>query len=144
MLIVTNLNWRAHAAFENNFDCILVKHAPKKTKFYGRIKNPISIRTFASKWWLDHISKTKQKTQKILVTSGIRQIWINKPNCSAWRNLTLIIIPNHFEKHVNRTSQIEIVIYKKISCCLKRINCYQNKRMSLELSINISGQLQTR
>ena len=25
----------------------------------------------------------------------------------------LIVIPNHFEKHINRTSEIKIVIYKK-------------------------------
>ena len=48
-----------------------------------------------------------------------------------------------FGKHVNRTSQITILIYKKI-CCLKRINFYKNKRMSLKLSINISDQLQPR
>ena len=29
---MTNLNWRNHAAFENNFVYILDKHAPKKTK----------------------------------------------------------------------------------------------------------------
>ena len=52
------------------------------------------------------------------------------------------LIPNHFEKHVNRISQIEIVIYKNLYC-LKRINCYQNKKMSLQLSINISDRLKT-
>ena len=30
-----------------------------------------------------------------------------------WQNVVLSIIPNHFGKHVNRTSQINIVIYKK-------------------------------
>ena len=96
------------------------------------------------------ISKSIQISQKILVTlSSLSenetwwQIWISKPNCSTLKNLVLMVIPNHFGKHVNRTSQIKIVIYKKI-CCLKRINFYQNKRMSLQFSINISDQLQTR
>ena len=40
---------RTHAALENNFVSILNKHAPKKTKFYEGIKNPILVRTFRSK-----------------------------------------------------------------------------------------------
>ena len=93
------------------------------------------------------ISKSIQISQKILVTlSSLSdnetwwQIWISKPNCSTLKNLVLMVIPNHFGKHVNRTSQIKIVIYKKI-CCLKRINFYRNKRMLLKFSINISDQL---
>ena len=31
----------------------------------------------------------------------------SKPNCSILRNLILVVIPNHFEKNVNRTSQIK-------------------------------------
>ena len=34
------------------------------------------------------------------------------PNCSTLKYL--IVIPNHFGKHVNRTSQIKIVICKKM------------------------------
>ena len=41
------------------------------------------------------------------------QIWINNSKSSTLRNLVLIVIPNHFEKHTNRTSEIKIVIYKK-------------------------------
>ena len=37
------------------------------------------------------------------------QLWINQPIYSALRNLVLIVIPNHFGKHVNRTFQIKIV-----------------------------------
>ena len=54
------------------------------------------------------------------------QIWMNKPNSSTLRNFVLIVIPKHFQKHVNRTCQIKIVIYKKILRCLKRVNCYQS------------------
>ena len=100
---MTNLNWRTRVGFENNFVYILDKHAPKKKKFYGRIKKAIFIRT----WW---------------------QIWINKPNCSTLRNLMLIVIPNHFEKIVNRN---KIVIYKKILCCIKRINFIKTGRFIL-------------
>ena len=38
-----------HAPLENNFVLILDKYALKETKFYEGIKNPILIRTFASK-----------------------------------------------------------------------------------------------
>ena len=55
-----------------------------------------------------------------------------------------MVTPNYFGKHVNLTSQIKIVIYKKIQCCLKRINVYQIKKISLKFSIKISEQLQTR
>ena len=41
---------RTHAASKNNFVSILYKHAPKKTNIYEEIKNPISIRTFRSKY----------------------------------------------------------------------------------------------
>ena len=67
-LIATNLNWRTQAAFENNFVYILDildKHAPKKTNILRENKKrPILIRTFGSKWWLDHVSKTRQISQK--------------------------------------------------------------------------------
>ena len=33
----------------------------------------------------------------------------------------LIVIPNHFEKHVNRTFQMKIVIYKKKSCLKSKL-----------------------
>ena len=39
---------------------------------------------------------------------------MNKPNCSTLINLVLIVIPNHFGKYVNRTSQTKIKLYKKI------------------------------
>ena len=37
------------------------------------------------------------------------QLWINQPIYSALRNLVLIVIPNQFGKHVNRTFQLKIV-----------------------------------
>ena len=46
------------------------------------------------------------------------------PNCSTLKYL--IVIPNHFGKHVNRTSQIKIVISKKM-CYSERIKCFQTK-----------------
>ena len=99
----------------------------RKQKFYKGIKNPILIRTFGSKWWSHHVSKTRQIIQKILLTlSSLNdnetcwQIWINQPNFSTLRNVVLIIVPNHFRKHVNRKSQVKTVIYKKIQYCLKR------------------------
>ena len=38
---------------------------------------------------------------------------IKKPNCCTLRNLALIIIPNNFGKHVNRISQVKIVIIQE-------------------------------
>ena len=40
----------------------------------------------------------------------------------------LTVIRNHLGKHVNRTSQIEIVMYKKILCSLKRIKLLSKKK----------------
>ena len=106
---------------------------------YEGIKNPILIRTFTSKWWPDHVKIT---LSSLTDSKTWRQIWIDKSYFSTLRNLVFIVIPNYFEKHVKRTSQIKVVIYKKIYC-LKRINSSQNKKMLLQISINISDRLQT-
>ena len=85
---------RTHAAFENNFVLMLDKNAPKKTKtwwgnqklhFNQNVRRQIMIR---------HVSKTRQVSQKILVTflsddETCWQIWINKPNWSTLRNVTV-------------------------------------------------------
>ena len=110
---------KTHAAFKNNFVWTLYKHAHKKTKnLRGNQKPHFNERTFRNQWWSGHVSKTKQISQKNLVTlpgsSDIKicwEIWINMQNCSNLRNLVLVIIPDHFWKHVDHTSQ---VIYKKI------------------------------
>ena len=39
---------------------------------------------------------------------------IDSTNCSTFKNLVLIVIPNYLGKDVNRTSQIKIVIYRNI------------------------------
>ena len=54
----------------------------------------------------------------------------------------LIIIPNNFGKHLNRTSQIKIVIIEENKTLLEKVNCYPNKRMSQQFSVNISDQLE--
>ena len=54
----------------------------------------------------------------------------------------LIIIPNNFGKHLNRTSQIKIVIIEENKTLLEKENCYPNKRMLQQFSVNISDQLE--
>ena len=65
---------------------------------------------------------------------------INKPNCSTLRNLVLIIIPKNFGKHVNRTSQIKIVIIQENIVLLEKDKLLKQKDVA---AINISDQLQT-
>ena len=46
---------------------------------------------------------------------------MNKQNCSTLRNLVLIIIPNNFGKHVNRTSQTKIVLIQENKMLLEKL-----------------------
>ena len=132
-MIATNVNCRTYAAFEKKCLHFRSTCSQENKNFLRESKNNILIRTFTSKWWPDYVSKTRQLSQKTLETlSSLSdnktwwEIWINKPNCSTSRILLLIVIPNHIEKHVDRTSQIKIVLYREILRCLKRIICYQD------------------
>ena len=73
---------------------------------------------------------------------------INKPNCSTLRNLVLIIIPKNFGKHVNRTSQIKIVIIQENIVLLEKDKLLKQKDVaaifnkhfgSITDSLNLSG-----
>ena len=142
---------KTHAAFQNNLVSILDKHAPKKTTILRGNQYPHFNTFLPNQIMIRSRLKTKQISQKILVALSILsdnetwwQILINKSNYTALRHLVLIVISNHFGKHVNRTSQMKTVIYKKIQCCLKRINFDQNKKIPFQLSITISEQSETR
>ena len=55
----------------------------------------------------------------------------------------MIMIPNNFGKHVNRTSQQKkIVIIQEHIMLLEKDKLLQNKRITLQFSRNISDQLQ--
>ena len=113
---------RTHTAFENNFVSILDKHVPKKTKilrgnqkphFNKNLRKQIMIRSCLknkankSKNPID-IAKFKQ--QRNLVANLNKQAklqYFEKLSADCY-------FGNHFGKHVNRTSQIKIAIYKKI------------------------------
>ena len=112
---------RTHVTFENNFVSILDKNAPKKTKiirgnqkphFNKNIRKQIRIRSHLKN--KANKSKNPSEIVKFKRQRNLVANLKNNTNCSTLRNLVLIVIPNHFGKHVNRTFQIKIVIYKKI------------------------------
>ena len=76
-MIVTNLNWiflivcllwepmqpLKIILFQFYINMLL-----RKQKIYDGIKNPILITTYGSKYWSDHVSKTRQISQKPIMT----------------------------------------------------------------------------
>ena len=87
---------------------------PRRHKFYERIKKTHFNKNLRKQMMTK--SRLKNKANKSKNPSDIvkfkRQQNLvanlqNKPNCSILRNLMLLVIPNHFEKNVNRTSQIK-------------------------------------
>ena len=141
---------RTHTAFENNFVSILDKHAPKKTNilrgnqnhhFNKNLWKPIMIRSRlknkANKS-KNPIDIAKFKRQKNLVQNLNKQTKLQyfeklSVDCNSkpfWKAC------KPYFSNKNSNIQENIMLLEK--------DCYQNKRMSLQLSINISDQLQTR
>ena len=142
---------RIHAAFENNFVSISDKHAPKKTKilrgnqkshFNKNLRKQIIIRSRLknrgnkSKNPIDIVKFNRQRNLVINVNKRTKLQYFEKlsVDCNSkpfWKACK----PYFSNKNSN--------IHRNITL-LEKINCYRNKRMSLELSINISDQLWTR
>ena len=87
---------------------------PRKQKFYKRIKKSHFNKNFRKQ--IMTRSRLKNKANKSKNPNDIVKFKrqrnlvanLNKyPTCSTLRNLMLIVIPNHFEKNINRTSQIK-------------------------------------